>query len=67
MKNRWFNLFAVLQWLLASLPGLLMLGLFAMSLRAAQLIGKMPEPSRDDPSQIGSNDALYQAFDQTVA
>jgi surface polysaccharide O-acyltransferase-like enzyme len=66
MRNRWFKLCALLQWLLAPLPGLLLLALFAMSLRATQLIGKMPEPSRDDPAQIGINDALYQMLYQVV-
>jgi len=52
----------ILQWLIAWLPGLLMLALFGLSARATQLIGKLPHPSQDDPANIGTNDGMYQAL-----
>jgi len=50
----------IIQWLIAWFPSLLMLALIGLSARATQLIGKVPQPSRDDPAHIGANDGTYQ-------
>ena len=54
------KILVMVQWLLAPLPAALMLGLYALSNRGAQLIGKLPEASRNDPGQIGLQDSTYQ-------
>ena len=58
--NRLLKAIVILQWLIAGLPLWFTLALFGLSARAAQLIGKMPQPSQDDPARIGVNDGIYQ-------
>ncbi len=53
---------AWIYWVIAPIPGLLMLSLYAMSHRATKLIGKMPQPFINDPAHIGAEDRLYQSF-----
>lgn len=52
----------VLHWVLALLPIGLWIGLVGMAARAAMLLGKVPQPSIDDPYQFGQTDAVYQGW-----
>ncbi len=58
--------FVIGQWLLATIPNLLMASLFALSIRATQFLGKNPNPFDYDPGQIGREDALYQFWYATT-
>ncbi len=62
LSQIFFQVVVWIYWLIAPIPGLLMLGLYAMSHRATELVGKMPQPSINDPAHIGANDGLYQSF-----
>ena len=52
--------FTVLHWGLAIQPALFFVGLVGMSERAAQLLGKFPKPSINDPYLFGKDDLTYQ-------
>ncbi|MBW4508331.1 MAG: hypothetical protein KME64_17720 [Scytonematopsis contorta HA4267-MV1] len=54
------RVFVVLHWGLAIQPALFFVGLVGMSERAAQLLGKFPKPSINDPYLFGQNDLTYQ-------
>ncbi|TAD80404.1 MAG: hypothetical protein EA001_01055 [Oscillatoriales cyanobacterium] len=66
--NRWMNRpivrrgLTLVHWLLALAPLLLWMGLLGMLERATRILGKIPQPSINDPYQFGQADSLYQAW-----
>ncbi|WP_035991611.1 hypothetical protein [Leptolyngbya sp. KIOST-1] len=56
-----------LHWLLATFPLLLLVSLWGMTARAAQLLGTFPRPFVNDPYQFGADDRPYRAWAWLVA
>jgi len=56
----------VLHWVLALMPIALWVGLLGMAARATMLLGKVPQPSINDPYQFGQTDAIYQGWIRAV-
>ena len=52
----------IIHWLLAAFPVMLLVSLWGMTARAAQLLGRFPHPFVDDPYQFGAGDRPYRAW-----